>query len=286
MLSLGTLAYVLGRYLSIVLITATNVGYFNHGFSPKACDHYFHIGPIFKVFQVMVSHAILGVRAYNIAQRNVWIGHALVLTYIAVVVVEWYSAVHNRIPLTMNGNCTVGSPNPHNPISAWSFYMAAMLYDFLALSISTYYLLKAKAAARAAASAASNLMKILLYDGLGYFVALTAVNMANIFLYRGNNYFIQTSGVSIGYAITSIMSQRIIIHAREAREKQSSVVASPPKPPTLNTKTSSMSSGDRTITETMANRDLTGDSPKILTTLIEGDIEEAGIDRSIIRGAE
>jgi len=36
----------------------------------------------------------------------------------------------------------------------------------------------------------------------------------------------------------------------------------------------------------MANRDLTGDSPKILTTLIEGDIEEAGIDRSIIRGAE
>jgi len=212
--SLGFILYVLMRYLSIVLITATNVGYFNHGFSPKACDHYFHIGPIFKVFQVMVSHAILGVRAYNIAQRNVWIGHALVLTYIAVVVVEWYSAVHNRIPLTMNGNCTVGSPNPHNPISAWSFYMAAMLYDFLALSISTYYLLKAKAAARAAASAASNLMKILLYDGLGYFVALTAVNMANIFLYRGNNYFIQTSGVSIGYAITSIMSQRIIIHAR------------------------------------------------------------------------
>lgn len=83
MSSLGTLAYVLGRYLSIVLITLTNVGYFNHGFSPKACDHYFHVGPIFKgmfllpygcllpacekltspsVFQVMVSHAILGVR--------------------------------------------------------------------------------------------------------------------------------------------------------------------------------------------------------------------------------
>jgi hypothetical protein len=48
----------------------------------------------------------------------------------------------------------------------------------------------------------------------------------------------------------------------EARQQQSSAVASPPKPPTLHTKTSSMSSGDRTIAETMANRDQTGDSRK------------------------
>ena len=48
----------------------------------------------------------------------------------------------------------------------------------------------------------------------------------------------------------------------EAREQQSSVIASPPKPPMLNTKASSMSSGDRTIAETMVNRDLTGDPPK------------------------
>jgi len=162
----------------------------------------------------------------------------------------------------MNGNCTVGTLNPDNPISAWSFYMAAMLFDFFALLISTYYLLKARAAARAAASTASNLMRILLYDGLGYFVALTAVNMANIFLYRGDNYFVQTSGVSIGYAVTSIMSQRIIIHAREVNAKQTSVTAPPPNPLILNTKTSSMSSGNRTIAETKANEDLTGDSPK------------------------
>lgn len=80
MLSSGTLAHVLGRYLSIVLIIVTNVGFFHHGFSPKACDHYFRVGPIFKgtfhcpmlpecerltspsVFQAMVSHTILGVR--------------------------------------------------------------------------------------------------------------------------------------------------------------------------------------------------------------------------------
>jgi hypothetical protein len=34
--------------------------------------------------------------------------------------------------------------NPHFAIPAWSFYFLAMLFDFSALSISTYYLLKAK----------------------------------------------------------------------------------------------------------------------------------------------
>ena len=53
-----------------------------------------------------------------------------------------------------------------------------------------------------------------------------------------------------------------LMRITEAREQQSSVVVSPPKPPMLNTKTLSMSSGNRTIAETMANIDLTGDSPK------------------------
>jgi len=48
----------------------------------------------------------------------------------------------------------------------------------------------------------------------------------------------------------------------EVRAKQPSVAAPPPNPSILNTKTSYMSSGNRTIAETKANEDLTGDSPK------------------------
>jgi hypothetical protein len=48
----------------------------------------------------------------------------------------------------------------------------------------------------------------------------------------------------------------------EARAQQASVAPPPPKPPLLNTKTSSMSSGDRTIAETKVKDYLTGDSPK------------------------
>jgi hypothetical protein len=47
--------------------------------------------------------------------------------------------------LTKLVSCVIGTPHPDRAISAWSFYLVTMSYDFLALSISTYYLLKAYA---------------------------------------------------------------------------------------------------------------------------------------------
>ncbi|KAH9976750.1 hypothetical protein BGW80DRAFT_1456849 [Lactifluus volemus] len=93
-----------------------------------------------------------------------------------------------------------------------------MLYDCLTLSISTYCLLKVRTGSRSSAA------KLVLYDGLIYIIALTAVNIMNIFLYRGTDHSIQSSGVSLEYSVTWIMSQRIIVHVREARAEQPSVV--------------------------------------------------------------
>jgi len=219
--SLGLVLFVLIRYISMVAMIITNVAFFYHGFTPKSCGRFFHAAPVFKALQVMVSHAILGVRTYNIAHRNVLVGRTLISAYLIAVAFEWFSAVANRIPQMVNGNCMPASSHPLWPISTWSFALAGMLYDCLTLSISTFYLLKVRCIK---VSAASGLVKILLYDGLIYFVALTAVNIMNIFFYRSTNHSIQSSGVSLGYAITWIMSQRIIVHLREVRAEQTSVI--------------------------------------------------------------
>jgi len=265
--------------LSIVVIVASNTGFFYHHFTPKICSHYFYLAPVFKAFQVMVSQAILAIRAYNIAHRNVWLGRALILAYIVVVVIQWVTTVHSRAPSQTNGNCTVKNPHPHDAISAWCFYFVAMLFDFTALSISTYYLLIARVRTT---SAASKLVKMLLYDGLGYFVVLTAVNILNTILYRQRNPAVQTSGASLGYAITAIMSQRILIHTREARAQQGPVIASPP--PTVNTFTSAYRAGELSMHETRSNGKLTGDllpaDPH--NTRSEYDIE-VRVDTSMIR---
>jgi len=209
---------------------------------------------VFKAFQVMVSQAILAIRAYNIAHRNVWVGRALISAYIVALVIQWVTTLHSRAPSQRNGNCMVKITNPHNVISAWCFYFAAMLFDFTAISISTYYLLKARVNT---ISAASKLVKILLYDGLGYFVVLAAVNIMNSILFREKNHqAIQTSGASLGYAITAIMSQRILIHAREARAQQGPVIALPS--PTVNTMVFASRSGGLSIRETRSSGKLSG----------------------------
>ena len=170
-------------------------------------------------------------RAYNIAQRNVWIGRTLIATYFVVLVVRHYrfsspwlpssygysssgplsytngsvskttfitdnsladlpyvsykdkracssflvsvegalkltglclrsgqvrlvppfaAAVYSPPVLTIFFSCVIGTPHPDRAISAWSFYLSAMSFDFLALSISTYYLLKAQATSASA----------------------------------------------------------------------------------------------------------------------------------------
>ena len=42
------LAHMFCRYLSIIVITISNTGFFYHHFSPKACAHYAYIAPVFK----------------------------------------------------------------------------------------------------------------------------------------------------------------------------------------------------------------------------------------------
>jgi len=283
--STGFILFVLIRYSSIALFIVSNTGFFYHHFTPKTCSHYFYLGPVFKVLQVMVSQAILAVRTFNIARRNVWVGRALILAYIVALLVQWISTVHGRAPTQKNGNCIVKVTKPHFSIPAWCFYFAAMFYDFSALSVSTYYLLKAKVKT---ASAVSKVVNILLYDGLGYFVVLGAVNIMNTILFHQKNELIQTSGSSLGFAVTAIMSQRILIHAREARAQQGSVIVSPPVlPPSVNTFTSAFSAGGLSMHETKTNCELSGgllqeDSFNPYNTRSEYDIE-VQVDTSTIR---
>ncbi|KAI0251006.1 hypothetical protein BJV78DRAFT_1215393 [Lactifluus subvellereus] len=229
--------FILIRYSSIMVLVSSNVGFFYHHFSPKSCHHYFRVTPIFKLIQLMVSQAILGVRTYSISQQNDRVRWTVVAAYFATVGFQSFSALVNRIPVMVNGNCMIGNSHPTWLLSNWTIYLAALLYDCLVLSISTVYLLKLGTTEASAAPgpkprlfkrvvsalthfSASRLMKMLLFDGLGYFVALTVVNVANIFLFRNTNPLIQSSGASLNYAVTWIMSQRILIHPYKVKARQ------------------------------------------------------------------
>ncbi|KAI0064914.1 hypothetical protein BV25DRAFT_1914066 [Artomyces pyxidatus] len=218
-LSLGFVLFVLIRYLSVVVLVVSNVGFFSHHFTPETCRHYYMAAPILKVLQAMICQAILGVRTYNISRRNRYVGWVVLIAYFCAIVIEWFSNLYNRLPVEEDVRmfipiipCSPGTRDPDANVSVWVFYLTAMLYDLLTLTVSTVYLVKC----RSSSFHMSHLMKVMLYDGIGYFVALTAANVLNLILYRASNTTVQSAGASLGYAVSWIMSQRILIHLRDA----------------------------------------------------------------------
>ncbi|KAG1737429.1 hypothetical protein EDB19DRAFT_1986525 [Suillus lakei] len=235
-LRLACVLFILIRYGSIMVMILSNYGVFSTSFTQETCKHYYMVPPVFKVIQTMISQVILGVRTFNIARRDRQIGIALVVLYFASVSLEWFTNMFQRIRelcpifdlefmltleptavvvnILMNHSCTPG--NSGKILSAWFYYIVAMLYDLAVLTISTVYLLRYNPLS----SRLERLVRLLIYDGIGYFVVLTGSNIFNIILYHTSDTETQAAGASMGFAVIWIMSQRILIHLRELSEAE------------------------------------------------------------------
>ncbi|KAG2141414.1 uncharacterized protein EDB93DRAFT_634199 [Suillus bovinus] len=208
-MSIPCILFILIRIATLV---GSNYGYFSTDFTQQACQRYYLVAPIFKAVQIMISQVILGVRTFNVAGRDRRIGIALLALYFFLVLVEWSTDMYGRTPVVIDGNCT--SADAGKTLSTWFFYLAAMLYDIVVVTISTKYLLRYSPLS----SRVERLVRVLIYDGVGYFVVLTASNVLNLILYHTTDFQTQVCRASMGYAVTWIMSQRILIHVREMTE--------------------------------------------------------------------
>jgi len=208
-LSPGCILFILIRYTSIITIVISNVGYFG-SFSVGECHHYFMAAPVFKVIQTMISQIILGMRAYNISRRSRLVMWIFVVLFILITSMEWFTNLWDRQPVQTNHNCTPGNSISH--LSVWLYYVLAMSYDLATLGISSWYLIGWQSSFRGM----TGLIRTMFYDGLGFFIALTGANIFNLILYRTADESFQSSGASVAYAVTWIMSQRILIHLRDA----------------------------------------------------------------------
>ncbi|KAI9441513.1 hypothetical protein H4582DRAFT_1391244 [Lactarius indigo] len=217
-LNTNLVLFVLIRYVSIFVIVLGAIGYWST-FSPDSCRGFYLLPVSARVIQSMVSQAILGLRTYCISRKNSTVGIVLLSSYIIAAVFQWVASIYHRVPVTVDGSCGAATTRPTHFFSPWLFYLAAMLYDFLTLSISMGYLFKL----HSSSPFTSRLVKMMIYDGLGYFVALTVVNTVNAILAPFAGLF------------TWVMSQRILIHLQDAAEKRPRPTPSPiVRPPNLN----------------------------------------------------
>ncbi|KAG2340467.1 hypothetical protein BDR05DRAFT_537188 [Suillus weaverae] len=222
-ISLACALFILIRYVSIMAIVLSNYGYFSTSYTIQTCQRYYLVAPVFKVIQTMISQTILGVRTFNVARRDRRVGIALLLICLFSITAEWFSELFHRTSVVVDGNCT--SADAGKVLSTWFYYLAVMVYDIVTVTISTTHLLRYNPLS----TRVERLIRVLIYDGIGYFIVLSAANVLNLILYHTTDIETQSAGASIGYAVTWIMSQRILINIREpdAQRLENVIVARP-----------------------------------------------------------
>jgi len=158
--------------------------------------------------------------------RSHGIGYLLLSSYAIACTVQWFFTLYqrkSRLGSEPYGNCVPFSAAGER--YAWIYYAVAVGYDSLTTTISAGFLLKHKLNSNNIVI--SKLTKMMLYDGIGYFVVLVAVNILNLLLYKQDRE-IQTAGASLAYCVSWIMSQRLLIHLndamREHRDRLESVI--------------------------------------------------------------
>lgn len=190
------------------------VGFFGT-FSARQCRRLFLVPPIFKVLQTVASQLILANRTYSISQKATWVKITMVLMFCASIPTLFFCNIYKRKPImTPEHNCTSGNDTWSRV--AWLHYVVSMLFDVVTIGIASAYLWRYTVEFKKL----SYFLRRLFYEGLGYFILLTAVNIFNIVLFRSPNLDTQSSGVSIGYIVIWITSQGILIHQHETAQRR------------------------------------------------------------------
>ncbi|KAJ7486382.1 hypothetical protein B0H11DRAFT_2279010 [Mycena galericulata] len=215
--TLSTTLFLLIRYTSILVLTLSNFSFFYSGFDRERCHKFYAIPALFKVVQSMVSQAILDVRAYNLSLKSRKIGCSLLLFYLIACTLEWLSTAQNRTMVFTGPIVSCGSHSPTSAWGTWDSYVVAITYNFATTVVCIFFLLKMKTSS-SNGSMISRVTRMMLVDGLWYFVVLTAINIVNLLFNRLswlNEAAQQTAAASLGYCVIWIMSQRLLIHLHE-----------------------------------------------------------------------
>ncbi|KAJ7018700.1 hypothetical protein C8F04DRAFT_1404750 [Mycena alexandri] len=230
-ISTACILFIMVRYLGILTLSVGVVGFFYHGFSAEACSHFFWAVPIFKLFLYLASQAILTLRTYAVSRKSPVILRLLLILFLVCAASQCVSTFWKRIPFQQAVRAYFGFKFPTSlshlvPYSVqlykWKFtgsesgviVLCRLVFDAVTMAISAAYLWKFSNSSRASNNI-GRLTKMMLEDGIVYFVVLSAMNIVNLIFFQSRDTVLQSSAASLGYAVTMIFSSRFILNLSE-----------------------------------------------------------------------
>ncbi|KAK7018156.1 hypothetical protein R3P38DRAFT_2539156 [Favolaschia claudopus] len=214
--------FILVRILGVTALLIGAFGFFHHGFTTAQCNQFFWLFPIFKLFLYIVSQVILSLRTYAVSRKSSVVLYILLGLFLISGAAEFAATFWKRVreyllSIILQFNllipfvsCTSG--NLPGVKVASLFYAGTLLFDIGALSLTAVYLWKFSNSSRAPLS---RLAKMMIEDGIMYFVALTSMNIVNLIFFQDQDPVLQSAASSLGFAVTMIYSGRFILTLSE-----------------------------------------------------------------------
>jgi len=178
---------------------------------------------ILKMSQAMSSQALLGFRAYNRSRKNANVGLLLLCAYLVCCTFEWITTLYARTMSYSSQVRNCSSVGPRGALGGWSYYAVAIVYDFTTTTVCIIFLQTLKPTT---SSVMSRVSRMMLVDGLWYFLVLGLTNLASVIFYRVTDIKfastpkmvgeLQTAAACLVYTVRWVMSQKLIIHLYEA----------------------------------------------------------------------
>ncbi|KAF7968397.1 hypothetical protein HWV62_30679 [Athelia sp. TMB] len=175
---------------------------------------------------LMVSQLVLGVRTWNLSKRSPRVGWFLLGFSLLFCIGEWFTQLYKRSPMSTNGGYECHALGVAPGYGVWIHYLFRVVFTFVLTVMSFVYLAKYYFSRKA--SMVWDVIEIMFFDGLGYFLLLTAVNVFSMVLYMSESPT-QSAGGALNFTITWVMTQRLLIDLNEAgiarREKDTVTVS-------------------------------------------------------------
>ncbi|KAJ7305646.1 hypothetical protein DFH08DRAFT_976200 [Mycena albidolilacea] len=191
-LSIACILFIVVRYVGLATLIISNTGFFYHGFSEAACDRYFWLAPVFKLILYMTSQLILGLRTYAVSRQSRSVLFVLIILFIPEFISTFWKRVHEVSDQAVIRGTRRESTLPRSTTSvAYEFkHVAPLLYDLVTMTITSAYLWKFSSSSR---SSWSQLARMMLEDGIMYFMALSTMNIVNIIFFQNPETVLQSS---------------------------------------------------------------------------------------------
>ncbi|KAF9042822.1 hypothetical protein BDZ89DRAFT_1059717 [Hymenopellis radicata] len=199
--------YAMVRYLTIISLVSNGVGFFGKTFTDKTCKPFYMLPNVTAMLAGMAVQGIIYIRTCAISGRDVWVTRLLGLLLLLNLPVQVFGIVYHRDPSVINGNCKGKVLVPGEPDWNIVYYLAHMVFDWVACCTATFWLVWASRSHNT--FNIPKFMQRVLRQGLLYTVA---VSFANLWVVLEFTAVITTGvGATLPLAVVLISAQHLVL---------------------------------------------------------------------------